>query len=72
MTTANNIRPTGRLQLKLKTPNVAAIHPSDEKLLKKIKKLYRDDPEGFESDYRIHQQSGETMLEWYEQFFDQV
>lgn len=51
---------------------VSGIHPSDDDILKKIRKLYKDDPEGFDSDYGLMKERGETPQEWYDQMFDQV
>ena len=51
---------------------VSGINPIDNDILKKIKKLYKDDPEGFESDYNLMKERGESPQEWYDQMFDQV
>ena len=51
---------------------VSGLNPIDNDLLKKIKKLYKDDPEGYESDYNLMKERGESPQEWYDQMFDQV
>ena len=69
--------PTNRLEAPYKKPTtqihlVSGINPIDNDILKKIKKLYKDDPDGFESDYNLMKERGESPQEWYEQMFDQV
>ncbi|KZR73514.1 hypothetical protein [Prochlorococcus marinus] len=73
--------PTNRLEAPYNKPTprqlpkqhlVSGINPIDNDILKKIKKLYKDDPEGFESDYNLMKERGESPQEWYDQMFDQV
>ena len=51
---------------------VSGLNPIDNDILKKIKKLYKDDPDGFDSDYNLMKERGESPQEWYDQMFDQV
>ena len=51
---------------------VSGMNPVDNDILKKIKKLYKDDPDGYESDLNLMKERGETPQEWYDQMFDQV
>ena len=51
---------------------VSGLNPIDNDILKKIKKLYKDDHDGFDSDYNLMKERGESPQEWYDQMFDQV
>ena len=51
---------------------MSSIHPSDDTILKKIREMYKDDPEGYESDYGLMKERGETPQEWLDQMHDQV